>query len=105
MIIHTPNPGGLFGARGRYANRTHEQSFTPVSISQIAVTSGFAACRAFEDRPAVHGIKNGVRGRYGWCSAESSDLCWIMGRSSGSDCIFNRDTIVGREMRRGTALE
>jgi 2-polyprenyl-3-methyl-5-hydroxy-6-metoxy-1,4-benzoquinol methylase len=40
-VLHVPNAGALFGANARYADWTHEQSFTPESVRQFLTAVGF----------------------------------------------------------------
>lgn len=54
-LAHVPNAEGIYGARIRYADFTHEQAFTAKSASQVFRTIGFQSVRCHEDRPIVHG--------------------------------------------------
>jgi 2-polyprenyl-3-methyl-5-hydroxy-6-metoxy-1,4-benzoquinol methylase len=60
-IIHAPNAAGIFGARVRYADLTHELAFTVDSVSQLATLLEFSDVKCFEDKPTIHGIKSFVR--------------------------------------------
>lgn len=60
-IAHVPNAEGIFGARIRYGDLTHEQAFTAKSSTQVLRTIGFSEVRCFEDRPIVHGLKSLLR--------------------------------------------
>lgn len=60
-IIHTPNAESPFGARSRYADFTHELSFTRRSISQLLLSSGFSDVVCYEDAPIFHGVKSAIR--------------------------------------------
>jgi len=60
-IIHAPNAvSPLFGMI-RYGDYTHEQAFTPRSITQLLLTTGFRRVECFEDEPVPHGLKSFVR--------------------------------------------
>ena len=61
VIITVPNGAGLFGMRIRYGDLTHENCYTPGSMSQALLTTGFGDVRAYEIRPVPHGIKSTVR--------------------------------------------
>ena len=61
LIIHVPNGEGLFGMRIRYGDLTHENCFTPQSMRQALVSSGFEDVTCFEDKPVVHGLKSFFR--------------------------------------------
>jgi 2-polyprenyl-3-methyl-5-hydroxy-6-metoxy-1,4-benzoquinol methylase len=61
VIIHVPNAEGLYGMRIRYGDLTHENCFTPKSISQALSISGFTKVQCFEDKPIIHGFKSFIR--------------------------------------------
>lgn len=60
-IIHVPNGEGLFGARIRYADFTHELAFTSDSLRQLLCSSGFREVTCYEDAPIPHGAKSALR--------------------------------------------
>jgi SAM-dependent methyltransferase len=60
-IVHVPNAEGPFGAGIRYADFTHELSFTRVSMAQLLKASGFASVQCYEDQPVPHGLKSTIR--------------------------------------------
>lgn len=60
-IIHAPNGLSPFAGVMRYGDLTHEQAFTPESLTQLTLGSGFSAVDFFEDPPAAHGLKSLVR--------------------------------------------
>lgn len=60
-IVHVPNGESPFGNRMRYGDLTHELAFTRTSIAQLLLSSGFSKVSCHEDRPAVHGVKSGLR--------------------------------------------
>jgi len=60
-IGHVPNAEGIFGARVRYGDLTHEQAFTASSIKQMFGALEFGTVQCFEDKPVIHGIKSLVR--------------------------------------------
>jgi 2-polyprenyl-3-methyl-5-hydroxy-6-metoxy-1,4-benzoquinol methylase len=60
-VIQVPNGEGLFGMRVRYGDFTHETAFTPRSIRQVLLASGFRHVHVSEIRPVVHGVKSLVR--------------------------------------------
>ena len=61
IITHQPNAGSPFGGSIRYGDFTHELAFTPSSIAQLFLSSGFSEVHSYEDRPIVHGIKSALR--------------------------------------------
>ena len=60
-IIHVPNAQSPFGMSIRYGDFTHEQAFTPNSLTQVLSASGFASVECFEDTPVPHGLKSAGR--------------------------------------------
>jgi hypothetical protein len=44
-----------------YGDLTHEQAFTPESLTQLFLSSGFRTVDCFEDPPAAHGLTSAVR--------------------------------------------
>jgi SAM-dependent methyltransferase len=61
LIAVVPNAKGLFGAHVRFADITHELSFTPSSVEQICFTTGFACESIREQDPLVHGPASAIR--------------------------------------------
>ena len=59
-IGHVPNAGGIFGMAIRYGDVTHEQAFTPGSLSQVFGCFGFCV-ECFEDKPAFRGLLSSAR--------------------------------------------
>jgi SAM-dependent methyltransferase len=63
LVALTPNAKGLFGAHVRFADITHELSFTPTSVQQICNVTRLECIAIEEHGPLVHGVASGVR----WC--------------------------------------
>jgi len=61
LILHVPNAEGLFGMRVRYGDLTHETCFTPQSMRQLGLATGFRQIQAKEEKPVVHGLKSLAR--------------------------------------------
>lgn len=60
-IVHAPNGLSPFAGVMRYGDLTHEQAFTPESLTQLFIASGFRDASFHEDPPAVRGLKSAVR--------------------------------------------
>ncbi|MBM3522983.1 MAG: class I SAM-dependent methyltransferase [Alphaproteobacteria bacterium] len=60
-IIHVPNGASPFGGAVLYGDLTHEIAFTPESITQLALSSGFTQVDCDEDAPVVHGVASFLR--------------------------------------------
>lgn len=61
LIAVVPNAKGLFGANVRFADITHELSFTPASVMQLCAVLGFEPAAILEHGPLVHGPVSAVR--------------------------------------------
>jgi SAM-dependent methyltransferase len=61
LIAVVPNAKGLFGAHVRFADITHELSFTPTSVEQICAVTGFECVSIQEHDPLVHGPASAIR--------------------------------------------
>ena len=61
FIVHAPNAMSPFAGTILYGDVTHEQAFTPESLTQLFLSSGFKAVEFAEDPPTAHGLKSAVR--------------------------------------------
>ena len=61
LIAVVPNAKGLFGAHVRFADITHELSFSPTSVSQICTVTGLELAEVLEHGPLVHGVVSAAR--------------------------------------------
>lgn len=61
LIAVVPNAKGLFGAHVRFADITHELSFSPSSVSQICTVAGLELTEVLEHGPLVHGVVSAAR--------------------------------------------
>jgi 2-polyprenyl-3-methyl-5-hydroxy-6-metoxy-1,4-benzoquinol methylase len=61
LFAVVPNAKGLFSARIRYADLTHELSFTPESLRQVCATVGLRPVAMREHGPLAHGPASGLR--------------------------------------------
>jgi len=69
VIINTENAASLFGASRVFIDFTHEQGFTPISLSQVLRVCGFNEVRIYPNSP-VHSFSSWVRVRL-WKVVES----------------------------------
>jgi cyclopropane fatty-acyl-phospholipid synthase-like methyltransferase len=60
VIINTENAASLFGASRVFIDFTHEQGFTPISLSQVLRVCGFDQVRIYPNSP-VHNFSSWVR--------------------------------------------
>jgi len=61
LIIHAPNGASPFCGRIRYGDFTHELAVTAESLTQVCRACGFSRVTCYEDQPAPHGLKSGLR--------------------------------------------
>jgi hypothetical protein len=60
VIVNTENAASLFGASRVFIDFTHEQGFTPISLSQVLRVCGFNEVRIYPNSP-VHSFSSWVR--------------------------------------------
>jgi SAM-dependent methyltransferase len=60
-IVHAPNGLSPFCGVMTYGDLTHEMAFTPESLTQLFLASGFKSASFHEDPPAARGLKSLVR--------------------------------------------
>ncbi len=61
LIIHAPNGDSPFCGHVRYGDFTHELAVTRESLTQLGQACGFSRIACYEDQPAPHGVKSGIR--------------------------------------------
>ncbi len=62
LIMHVPNAEGIFGSKIRYADFTHEISFTQKSIVQLLRMLNFNEnIKIIEDKPLTHSLLSTIR--------------------------------------------
>ncbi|MFN3739295.1 MAG: class I SAM-dependent methyltransferase [Thermodesulfovibrionales bacterium] len=60
-IISTCNASSLFGARSRYIDITHEVSFTPESLYEVLMVTGFNDIKIYGEEPVIHDLRSFIR--------------------------------------------
>jgi SAM-dependent methyltransferase len=60
-IVHAPNGLSPFAGVILYGDLTHEMAFTPESLTQLFLSSGFRSASFHEDPPAAHGLTSSIR--------------------------------------------
>ena len=61
LLLRTPNADSPFHSWIRYADFTHEVTFTPLSMRQVLRATGFADIEVLPLEPYVHGAASAVR--------------------------------------------
>ena len=93
LIAVVPNAKGLFGAHVRFADITHELSFSPLSVSQICAVTGLELTAVVEHGPLVHGVVSAIRWT-AWQVVRSALLA--AGLAEGADWrwpVFTQDLV------------
>jgi 2-polyprenyl-3-methyl-5-hydroxy-6-metoxy-1,4-benzoquinol methylase len=99
-IGHVPNAGGIFGARIRYGDLTHEQAFTASSVSQMFGALRFGKTVCFEDKPVIHGVKSLVR-RILWELGSAPVRLLFIAETGGGGAILSQNLLfVARRQER-----
>jgi SAM-dependent methyltransferase len=93
FIAMVPNAKGLFGSHVRYADLTHELSFTPLSVHQLCGVVGLRVINVFENGPVPHGIPSALRWLVWQCIR---GVLWIARMAEGADWtwpVFTQDLL------------
>lgn len=61
ILIGTVNAASLFGTAAVYVDFTHEQGFTPISLSQVLRVCNFENVQVHGDGPIAHDIRSFLR--------------------------------------------
>ena len=67
VLISTPNAQSLFGASTTFIDFTHEQGFTPQSLSQILRVGNFEDVMVYGEKPIIHDFRSAIRTGLWWC--------------------------------------
>jgi cyclopropane fatty-acyl-phospholipid synthase-like methyltransferase len=60
-LISAPNAQALLGAGKVFIDFTHEQGFTPGSLSQVLCVCNFKDVKIYGEKPVVHDFKSAIR--------------------------------------------
>jgi 2-polyprenyl-3-methyl-5-hydroxy-6-metoxy-1,4-benzoquinol methylase len=72
LVVKTPNASSLFGARTRYHDLTHEQSFTEKSLRSVFPVCGLRPILITGERLRPFTVKGWIR----WAPAKTVRLLW-----------------------------
>ena len=67
-LIATLNTQSLFGNTTLFCDFTHEQGFTPKSLSQVMRVCNFQDVVVYGEKPIVHDLRSAVRAGLWWCT-------------------------------------
>jgi 2-polyprenyl-3-methyl-5-hydroxy-6-metoxy-1,4-benzoquinol methylase len=103
LIAVVPNAKGLFGAQVRFADITHELSFTPTSVAQLCAVVGLDAPVVLEHGPIVHGVPSAIR----WTCWQAIRAGLLFARiAEGADWrwrVFTQDLVFVAQKPRGAS--
>lgn len=96
IVAHVPNAEGIFGARVRYGDLTHELAFTPSSARQLFRTLGIKKITCYEHRPIPHGLKSNIRALL-WIAGTVGFRLLFAAETGGFDCILSQNMLIVAE--------
>lgn len=67
-LLATLNTQSLFGTTTLFCDFTHEQGFTPKSLSQVMRVCNFQDVVVYGEKPIVHDLRSAVRAGLWWCT-------------------------------------
>jgi len=83
VLICTINAQSLFGARTVFIDFTHEQGFTPISLSQVLRICNFEDVKVYGEKPIAHDFKSAVRAGLWWGANKMLKVYVTIERGSG----------------------
>jgi SAM-dependent methyltransferase len=94
LLVVVPNARGVFGAKVRWADITHELSFTPEAIRQVFTVVGLEVIAIGEQGPIVHGPVSLLRWLI-WQVVRAGALLAVMAETGNYwDRCFTQDMLV-----------
>jgi len=91
LLAVVPNAASPWGLRTRYWDITHELSFTPSSMTQVLLATGFTNFRFLEYGPVVHGIVSAIRAGLWQLVRLLLKIYILIEVASTEDTIFTQD--------------
>ncbi len=83
VLIGAPNVQTLLGTAGRYCDFTHEQGFTPGSLSQVMRVCGFRDVDVFGEKPVVSDFRSAIRSVLWWWTCRFLSFYNTVARGTG----------------------
>lgn len=83
VLIATLNTQSLFGSSMLFVDFTHEQGFTPRSLSQVLRVCDFKDVKVYGEKPIAHDFRSGVRVGLWWCITKILKTYRIIERGTG----------------------
>lgn len=65
-LLATVNAESLFGSKAMFVDFTHEQIFTPTSLSQVMRVCDFQDVVVYGEKPVIHDLKSAIRSVLWW---------------------------------------
>jgi SAM-dependent methyltransferase len=96
-ILHIPNAEGIFGARIRFGDLTHEMAFTTSSIRQALHTCGFPRVQCFEDAPIGSSFLSNTARRAIWFLGGGAFRLLYAAESGSTNVILSQNMTVVAE--------
>lgn len=94
FVVHVPNAGGIFGARVRYGDITHQLAFTRNSIKQLFRIAGFSRIDCYEERPVCNNVIGCLRKIYWILASMPIRLLYLAETGDASQIMSQNMTVV-----------
>lgn len=95
-LISTVNAQSLFGSAVVFVDFTHEQGFTPTSLSQVMRVCNFEDVRVFGEKPAAHDIRSFFRSVLWTITKKILRIYLVIESGTGRGCWKNNDILEPR---------
>lgn len=82
-LLATLNAQSLFGTTTLFCDFTHEQGFTPKSLSQVMRVCNFQDVVVYGEKPIVHDLRSAVRAGLWWCTKKLLKAYLTIERGTG----------------------
>lgn len=96
-LLATINVQSLFGTTTLFCDFTHEQGFTPKSLSQVMRVCNFQDVVVYAEKPIVHDLRSAVRAGLWWCTEKLLKAYLTIERGTGRG-MWKHDNILEPRM-------
>ena len=90
VLITCPNAQSLFGNSARFCCFTHEQAFTPTSMSQVMRICNFREVQIIGLKPIAYDLRSSIRLMLWLCIQKLLKAYLIIERGTGRGCDLDR---------------
>jgi len=97
ILIGVPNVQCLFSGKPRYCDFTHEQGFTPGSLSQVLRICDFQNIKVYGEEPVIHDLRSFIRAML-WQIVKSILKVYLIIESGTGRGLWKKDYILEPKM-------